>query len=166
MKPKKSSLVAPLILETEDLLASERNTIENNPLRSSITSPSSSKKRMPSQAYKQSARNSKRQVIELNQINNQKNSLDPLNSSQIPNSKKELSFNSLLFTEKLNKIGWKTIICSVFLISFSFGILIGTLVSIEKLPKQGFYLFLVIGLIVLFPAIYAAYQIIGKLFGW
>lgn len=181
---KKNSLVAPLIVEQEEDLLQNNNTSypsytsqSSQPSSSNLnknnfnSQPSSSnlnnKKRMPSQAYRQSARNSQKLILELNL--KKLNDLDIENNNNDNNNvnnKNEISLNSLTFIEKLNRIGWKTILCTLFFLSFSIGVLIGALISIHKLPKQGFYLFLAIGLLVLFPAIYAAYQVIGKFFGW
>lgn len=168
IKSTKTSLVAPLILENEEEdLLNNQNKDKNERL-----SINNTKKRMPSQAYKQSARNSQKLTLELNKINLNNNENKSNNKIEYQTGNLQTTTNNnnttttTVIIEKLNKIGWKTILCTLFLIIFSIGVLIGTLVSVHKLPKQGFYLFLVIGLLVLFPACYAGYQVIGKLFGW
>lgn len=111
-----------------------------------------SKHKRPSQAYLQSAKSNSHLTKEL-----RKQTSEFVYPVIITNES---------FMARIKRIGWKTILITFFLLAFSLGILIGTFASINKLPKQGFYLFLVVGLVVFIPACYAVYTVLGKFFEW
>jgi hypothetical protein len=156
---KKNSLVVPLIVDPDEG-EERRESVSTHHERHSFSlgrdSLSQQKKRTPSQAYMQSAKSNHRLSKEIN-----RKTMEPLEyQNPIVVSSKST------FTEGLRRVGWKNFLAASFLVIFSLGVLIGTFASFHSLPRQGFYLFLVIGFVVFVPACYAVYTVIGKFYLW
>lgn len=167
MIPSKSvSLVVPFAVETENGDEENREELIPQEKEDSLRpnggvereSLSQNKRRTPSQAYLQSAKSNNRLTREL-----RKKSMQSF-EYHYPVIITRHSKRSIVAS--LERVGWKTLAAAIFLVAFSFGILIGTFVSINSLPRQGFYLFLVIGLIVFVPACYSVYTVLGKFYQW
>jgi hypothetical protein len=167
MIPSKNvSVVVPFVAETENGDEENREEFIHQQKEDSYRPVGAerepicnhNKKRVPSQAYMQSAKSNNRLTRELN-----KKSLQSF-EYHYPVIITRHSQKSIL--AGLERVGWKTLVAAIFLVAFSFGILIGTFASINSLPRQGFYLFLMIGFIVFVPACYAVYTVLGKFYQW
>lgn len=165
MLPIKQISVAPLAATEKTVHGDEENREELIPEgkveathQSRRERSKSQNKRAPSQAYMKSAKSNRRLTNEMSKKNLQ------FFEYYYPVRMTKRSERSLLAS--LERVGGKTIFAAIFLVSFSLGILIGTFASIDSLPRQGFYLFLVIGLIVFVPACYSVYTVLGKFYQW
>jgi hypothetical protein len=153
---KKNSLVVPLIVEPTEEGDEHRQSSPTYHDRNSFSSKG--KKRTPSQAYMQSVKSNQRLSIEI-----KKKTMEPLEYQHDIVVSDDISKT---FTAGLRRVGWKNFVAALFLVIFSLGILIGTFASMSSLPREGFYLFLIIGLVVFVPACYAVYSVLGKFYQW